>query len=159
MRRMMRRRSTSSLRLARALPGADAAGLAGVAAAHAPPQAGQAVAQHGQLDLGLALEGVGVLAEDVEDHRGAVDGGATEQLLQVVLLGRGELVVEDDGVGVDGEAHLLQLLGLALADEVRRVGRSRRCTSAGHLVGAGGVDQERELVEARLGVVVGAGGR
>ena len=70
-----------------------------------PAQPGQPVAELGQLDLGLALEAVGVLGEDVEDHRGAVDGGAAEQLLQVALLGRRELVVEHDGVGVDRRAQ------------------------------------------------------
>ncbi len=87
------------LGLARA-PGADAPGLLGQGQAPAP-QAGQAVAELGQLDLGLALLGRGVLGEDVEDHRRAVDGGAAEQLLQVAALGRRELVVEHDGVGVD----------------------------------------------------------
>ena len=42
----------------------------------APPKPRQAVAQLGQLDLGLALLARGVLGEDVEDHRCAVDGGA-----------------------------------------------------------------------------------
>ena len=51
-------------------------------------EAGQPVAEQGQLDLGLALLAVGVLGEDVEDHRGAVDGGAPEELLEVALLGR-----------------------------------------------------------------------
>ena len=64
------------------------------------PQPGQAVAEQGQLDLGLALLAAGVLGEDVEDHRGAVDGGAPEQLLQVALLRRRELVVEHDRVAV-----------------------------------------------------------
>ena len=59
------------LGLARAT-GADAAGLLAEARALAA-QAGQPVAQLGQLDLGLALVAVGVLGEDVEDHRGAVD--------------------------------------------------------------------------------------
>ena len=79
------------------------------------PQPGQAVAQQGQLHLGLALLAAGVLGEDVEDHRGAVDGGAAEDLLQVALLGGRQLVVEDDGVGVDGLRQLVQLLGLAPA--------------------------------------------
>ena len=53
--------------------GADAAALlAEVGAAAA--QARQAVAELGQLDLRLALLAVGVLGEDVEDHRGAVEG-------------------------------------------------------------------------------------
>ena len=51
-------------------------------------EARQPVAEQGQLDLRLALLAVGVLGEDVEDHRGAVDGGAAEQLLEVALLGR-----------------------------------------------------------------------
>ena len=110
MRRLIRRRSTSSLVSPppkRVPTPPRCCGQLGVGAA---AQAGQAVAQQGQLDLGLALERVGVLGEDVEDHRGAVDGRAPEQLLQVVLLGRAELVVEHDGVGVDREAQLVQLL-------------------------------------------------
>ena len=106
MRRMMRRRSTSSLVSPRAEPGADAAALLRQLGGGAAAQPGQAVAQQGQLDLRLALEGVGVLGEDVEDHRGAVDRRAPEQLLQVVLLRRRELVVEHDRVGVDGQAQL-----------------------------------------------------
>ena len=77
------------LGLAATEPGADAAALLGQLGVGAAAQPGQAVAQQGQLDLGLALERVGVLGEDVEDHRGAVDRRAAEQLLQVVLLGRG----------------------------------------------------------------------
>src|SRR5690606_27806452 len=61
---------------------AGATGLLGQRPALAP-QPGQAVAVHGQLDLGLALLAGGVLGEDVEDDRGAVDGGAAELLLQV----------------------------------------------------------------------------
>ena len=84
--------------------GADAGALLAEAAT-GPAQAGQAVAELGQLDLGLALLAVGVLGEDVEDHRGAVERGAPEQLLEVELLAGAELVVEHHGVGVelDGE--------------------------------------------------------
>ena len=153
------------LGLARAA-GADPGAARGHAAAllgqgRAPPaEAGQPVAQQGQLDLGLALLAVGVLGEDVEDHRGAVDRGATEELLEVALLGRGELVVEHDGVAVGLERDLAQLLGLALADVGGRVGRGAALHEARDLVGAGGVDELRELVEAGLGVLVGvrAGG-
>src|SRR5437763_10212325 len=53
-----------------------------------PPKPRQAVAQQGQLDLGPPLLGVGVLGEDVEDDRRAVDRRAPEQLLQVATLGR-----------------------------------------------------------------------
>ena len=106
-------------------PGADATGLL---AERVPPaaQAGQPVAQQGQLHLGPALGAAGVLGEDVEDHRGAVDGRPPEDLLQVALLGRRELVVEDHGVGVDRQRERRQLLRLAPADVGGRVGGSRR---------------------------------
>ena len=113
------------------------------------PQARQPVAELGQLDLGLALLAVGVLGEDVEDHRGAVDGRAAEDLLEVALLRGRELVVEDDRVGVDRlERDLAELLGLALADVGGRVGRGAALHDARDHVGAGGVD---ELARARRG--------
>jgi hypothetical protein len=86
------------LGLARA-SGPDAAGLLGQRDAP-PPQPGKAVAEKGQLHLSLALEGVGILGEDVEDHRRAVDGGAAQDLLQIALLGRAQLVVEHHRVRV-----------------------------------------------------------
>ena len=57
-------------------------------------------AEQRQLHLRLALGAAGVLGEDVEDHRGPVDGGAPEQLLQVAVLRRGQVVVEHDRVRV-----------------------------------------------------------
>ena len=124
MRRMIRRRSTSSL--VSPLPNrAPTPPRCCDSLAVAPAESRQAVAQQRQLDLRLALERVGVLPEDVEDHRRAVDRGAAEQLLEVVLLGGRQLVVEHDGVGIDAEADLAQLLGLALADEPRVVRRGR----------------------------------
>ena len=152
---MMRRRSTSSLVSPRAEPAADATALLRQLRVGATPQPRQPVAQQRQLDLRLALQRVRVLGEDVEDDRGAVDRGAAEHLLQVVLLRRGELVVEHDGVGVDRQAHVAQLLDLALADEPRVVGRVAPLHQPTDVVGAGGVDQQRQLVEAGLGVVVG----
>ena len=141
------------LGLAATLAGADAAALLGEGLALAP-EAGQAVADLGQLDLGLALEAVGVLPEDVEDHRGAVDGRSAEQLLEVALLGRAELVVEHDGVGVDGLAQLLQLGDLAAAEVGGGVGGLTALLDPGHGVGAGGVDQEGQLVEVTGGVLL-----
>ena len=142
------------LRLAAAEPGADTAALLRQLGGGTTPQPRQAVAQQGQLDLRLALERVGVLPEDVEDHRGAVDRGAAEQLLEVVLLRGRQLVVEHDGVGVDTEAELAQLLGLALADEPRVIRRVAPLHEAGDLVGARGVDEQRQFVEARLGLFI-----
>ena len=84
----------------------------------------------------------GVLGEDVEDQRDAVDDVDLEQLLQVALLGGRQLVVEDDDVDVERLGQLAQLLGLALADvgggvgrvpplqHRARPGRRRRCRRA-----------------------------
>ena len=85
-------------------PRADAAGLLAERGAPAA-QAGQPVAQQRQLDLRLALGAARVLGEDVEDHGGAVDGRAPEELLEVAMLGGRELVVEDHGVGVEAAAR------------------------------------------------------
>ncbi len=110
-------------------------------------EARQPVAQQRQLDLRLALLAVGVLGEDVEDHRGAVDGGAAQQLLEVELLRGRQLVVEHHGVGVDRERDLAQLLRLALAHVGGGIGTVTTLHDARHLVGARGVDELRELVE------------
>ncbi len=58
-----------------------------------------------------------------------------------------ELVVEHDRVGVDRLATARELLGLALADVGGRVGRVAALHDPGDLVGAGGVDEQGQLVE------------
>jgi hypothetical protein len=142
-------------RLAATEAGADAAALLAQVGFLAASQPRQSIAQERQLDLSLALERVRVLAEDVEDHRSAVDRRATEQLLQVELLRRGQFVVEHHGVGVDGEAQLAQLLDLALADVPRVVGRLAALHDPTDDIGAGRVDEQLELVEAGVEGVVG----
>src|SRR2546430_11193246 len=77
------------LRLARA-PGADAAAKA----LEVRPQAAHArevVLELSELHLELALGGVRVVGEDVEDDRRAVDHGHADLLLEVALLARHEL--------------------------------------------------------------------
>ena len=90
------------LRLARA-PGADAAvHAAGAEALEVGPEAahpGEVVLELRELDLELSLGAVGVVGEDVEDHRGAVDDRHAEGALEVALLARRELVVAGDEVG------------------------------------------------------------
>jgi len=117
----------------------------------------QPVAQLRELDLRLALLARRVLGEDVEDHRGAVERAALEDALEVELLRGCELLVEHDGVGVDLLGQLVDLLGLALADERAGVGRAAPLHDTGHDVRAGGVDQLLELVERRVGVLLGRG--
>jgi hypothetical protein len=86
-------------------PGPDATGLLGERPARST-KSRQPVLQEGQLNLRLALGGAGVLGEDVEDHRGPVDRGAPEDLLEVALLRRREIVFEDHGVRIECETDL-----------------------------------------------------
>ena len=136
--------------------GTDVAGLLAQRQA-AAAQSRQAVSQQRQLDLQLALLGVGVLGENIEDHGRAVDHRPAHDLLKVALLGGRELVVEHDRVGVDGKTRRQQILSLALADEGGRLGSVAALHDAVGLVGAGGVDEQRQLVERRLDVVEIAG--
>src|SRR5205807_2046237 len=101
------------LRLARA-PGADAAAQplqVRPQAAHAR----QVVLELGQLHLQLPVGGVGVVGEDVEDHRGAIDHGDAQRLLQGALLAGGELVVAGHEVRVRVGDRRPQLAHLARA--------------------------------------------
>lgn len=102
------------LALARA-PGADPAAEALEVGPEAP-HAGHVVFELGQLDLQLALGGVGVVGEDVEDHRGAVDHRDAERRLQVALLARQQLVVAGDHVGVGGQDFGFQLFQATAAE-------------------------------------------
>ena len=67
-----------------------------------PAHAREVVLELGELDLELALGRVGVVGEDVEDDRRAVDHRHAERLLEVALLARRQLVVAGDQVGVAG---------------------------------------------------------
>ena len=106
---------------------ADATGLLREPGARTA-QPRQAVAQLRQFDLRLALLAVRVLGEDVEDHRGAIERGAAEQLLEIELLRRSELVVEDDGVAVE---HLRRAHGSRALCLCRRTSRGRAHRAAG----------------------------
>ena len=105
-----------------------------------------------ELDLELALARARVPREDVEDHGGAVDDARVEQLLEVLLLLRRELVVEHDEVGAAAGALERQLLRLALPHPRVRVGRAAMLGRAADDARAGGDHERRELVERVLGL-------
>ena len=86
------------LRLAGA-PGADPA-TEPLEVGPQAPHPREVVLELGQLHLELALGAVGVVGEDVEDHRRPVDHRHAETLLEVALLPRNELVVAGDEVRV-----------------------------------------------------------
>ena len=75
-----------------------------------------------QLDFELAFEAARALREDVEDQAVAVEHAPLDELLEVALLAGRQRVVDEDDVGVVGVRDRLDLLGLAAAEEVARVG-------------------------------------
>ena len=101
-----------------------------------------------ELDLELALGGVRVGGEDVEDDRGAVDHRDPERGLEVALLARRELVVARDQVRVRATELVLQLLELARAE----IGvRMRVLAVLDELPDAGDAGGPQQLVAARRG--------
>ena len=134
------------LRLARAAAQADAAGLA-LEVRPAPHQARGLVLQPRQLDLQLALMALSARGEDVEDQRGAVGHRHAEVLFEVALLRRRQGLVEDDTAGLMGLHRGLDLVGLARADEQRRIGRLALGGDAHDGIVAGRLRQQRQFVE------------
>ena len=94
-------RLTGSARAHARTAGADLA--TGLAAHRLTPaaQAREQVLELRELDLRLALAALGVLAEDVEDHRGAVDDLHLDDVLERAPLAGRELGVGDHGVGAE----------------------------------------------------------
>ena len=131
-------------------PGTDAAGLLAERAA-GPPQPGQPVPELGQLHLRLSLGAAGVLGEDVEDHCRTIQRGAVQDLLEVALLGRREVVVEDHGVGVERLGHRPDLVDLSPADIGRPVRGIAMLDDPGHRIRPGRLDQTCQLVHRGVG--------
>ena len=84
-----------------------------------------------------------MLREDVDDQRGAVEHLAAEELLQVPELRRRELLVHDHGVGAGAAHDVAHLLRLALPDERRGSGVSRRCIGRSRSTSAPAVSARR----------------
>ena len=135
-------------------PAADGAPAAAEALEVLPhaAHAREVVLELRELDLELALGADGVLGEDVEDQLRPVDDARRERVLERPLLGRRELVVDEQHVGPRVPVRRLQLLELPLADvEARGPGRpvldERR-----HRLDACGACELPQLGELLLGV-------
>ena len=138
------------LRLARA-PGADA-GAEPLEVRPEAAHAGEVVLELGQLDLELALRRAGVVGEDVEDDRRAVDHRHVELLLHVALLARQQLVVAGHQVrprGFDLALHLVELASPQIAVWVRAVAPLHDLPGHRHAGGAQQLAQLRQIGLAR----------
>ena len=93
-----------------------------------------------------------VLGEDVEDQLRAVDDARLERVLERPLLGRVELVVDEQHVGAGVRVERLQLLELALADVRARVRLRAVLDELADGLDARGARELAELAELLLGV-------
>src|SRR5690606_6781352 len=143
-------------RTARAHARAGAADLTTGLPGHrlAPPaQAREEVLELGELDLGLALPGLRVLGEDVEDERGPVDDLDLDDVLERTALGRCELAVDHDGVRAAGRDDVGELGGLARAEVGARVRLRAALDDAVEHLGPGRLGERRELAQRDLGLL------
>src|SRR4029078_9855776 len=82
-----------------------------------------------------------------------VDDVTAERALEVALLGRCELIIEDDDVDVECLRELAQLRDLSLAHVGGGIRPAAALQLARHGFGTGGVGEQRELVEGLLGLL------
>jgi hypothetical protein len=66
-----------------------------------------------ELDLGLTFAGLGVLGEDIEDHRGPVNHLDLDGVFERAALARGELGVCNNSVCPNGHDDLVKFLDLS----------------------------------------------
>ena len=121
-------------------------------------QTRQHVLQLGQLDLSLTLAGLSVLCKDVENQGGAVDDLHLDDVLEGAALGGGQLGVDNHCVGAGGLHDVLELQGLAGAEEGARVWLEAALNQAVQHLGAGGLGQRGQLTQGVFGVLDGAFG-
>ncbi len=106
------------------------------------------VLEGGQLDLQPALACGGVPGEDVDDQRAAVEHLAVEQLLQVALLVRTQLVVDDEQVEAARRLLVDELGRPALAEVPQRIGCRAALEGTADDHGAGRLCQGTQLGQA-----------
>ncbi len=78
--------------------------------------------QLGQLHFELAFEAARALRENIQDEPVTIEHAPARQLLQIALLARRERVVDEDDVGRVALGDRAQLISLAAAEEVARIG-------------------------------------
>ena len=103
----------------------------------------------GQLHLHRALARPGVAGEDVQDQGGAVDHFdlLAQHALDLALLARGKLFIEDHDICAQLQHQRLQFTQLAGADEGGRVGMFEPLGQAALHCQAGGLCQQGQFRE------------
>ena len=126
--------------------GADAAALAGEGDA-LTGEAGEDVFELGEFDLQATFGGAGATGEDIEDELGAVNDANADGPFEIALLGGGEIVINDDDVGLGGFGIFLKFLNLALAKKGGGVGEGADLEKLSDDFGTGGEGEFFEFAE------------
>ena len=103
-----------------------------------------------KLDLKPSLGGRGALAEDFEDEAGAVDDLGLGDVLDILLLDRGQRRVDDQQMGIDLGGERLDLVELALSEQAGRARGANAEALAPDNVDADRSGQPGSLVEPRV---------
>jgi hypothetical protein len=122
-----------------------------------PSHAREVVLELGELDLELALGATGMLGEDVEDQLRAVDDARRECILEVALLARVELVVDEERVGPGFPELGLELPQLSFPDVAALVRPRTALDQLANRLDSGGTRKLTQLVE--LVLLVDPGGQ
>ncbi len=104
----------SAVELERALAGTLAADAAAdpVATTAGLAQPGREVLEPRDLDLEAGLAGLRVAMEDLDDHRGAIEDIDPGRDLEVVLLGRRQIVIDEHDLGLASRLRRASRLGV-----------------------------------------------
>ena len=124
--------------------GANAAAQLG----HLDAVAGKArhhVMQLRQFDLQLAFAGARVAREDVKDELRTIDHPAMKDLFDIALLGRAEIVIEKENVGIHGCGSARDFLEFSGADERCRIGAIAPLQDFAHDFGSRALRQGAEF--------------
>ena len=112
----------------------------------------QVVLELCELDLELSLRCDSVLGEDVEDQLRPVDHPRLESVLQLALLHRRELVVDEKRFGAGAPERLLQLHQLSLAYVGARLRSGCALHQVAHGLDPGGARELAQFVELAIRV-------
>ena len=112
-----------------------------------PAHAREVVLELRELDLELALGAARMLGEDVEDQLRAVDDARRERVLEAALLGRAELVVDEQRLRARVRELRLQLVELPFPDVAALVGPRPPLDELADRLDPGGARKLAQLVE------------
>jgi hypothetical protein len=110
----------------------------------------------GQFDLQLAFTGTGVTGKDIENQLRAIDDAGVDDALNITLLGRREVVIEQNHIGGNRGRRAGNFLELALADQGGGVGPVFALGELADDLGARAGRERTEFVERVFGCKVGS---